>query len=155
MTGAITARFIEVEATFLIELVEQYRELVAEGTASDPAVARLTPAAYRDDDEAAREFSAFTRADLLSGRAAEADRVLADLTAARTEPGGDVLVTIDDDATSPWLRTLTGLRLVLAARLGLENDATADDDEPTDDPRYGAYEWLGYRLELLLQSLGD
>ncbi len=148
VTGGIEARFVEVEADFLRELVEQYRELVVERPASDPALARLAPAAYRDDAAAAEEFSALTRDDLLSGRAGDADRVLADLRQAGRDAHGDSLVHIADDAGPAWLRTLNGLRLVLAVRMGIEDDDTAEED-----PRHDAYEWLGYRLELLVEAM--
>lgn len=153
-SGIVTMRFAGIEAGFLHDLVEQYRELAREGAASDPAVARLTPLAYRDDADAATEFASVTRDDLLTGRAAEAERVLADVAAARVsrnadDVDADVVIEVAPDAQIPWMRTLSGLRLVLAARL----DIVEDGDEPTDDPRYGAYEWLGYRLELLMQAL--
>lgn len=153
MTEPVTASFVDVEATFLRELVEQYLELVTAGAADDPAVARLTPAAYRDDDDASAEFAALTRDDLLGGRATEAERVLADLIAARSVDAAaeaDVIVRIAPESQTAWMRTLNGLRLVLAARIGIVDD---DGDDASDDARYGAYEWLGYRLELLVQSI--
>ena len=41
------------------------------------------------------------------------------------------------------MRTLTAIRLVIASRLGIEDE----DDRDEDDPRFGVYDWLGYRLE--------
>ncbi len=39
-------------------------------------------------------------------------------------------------------------RLVLATRLGIRSD---DDHDPAD-PRFGVYDWLGYRLDGLVQA---
>jgi len=51
-----------------------------------------------------------------------------------------------------WLRTLAAVRLVLATRLGI-----GDADEHLDgDPRFGIYDWLGYRLDGLVRAMsGD
>lgn len=61
------------------------------------------------------------------------------------------VVELDDLSVSAWLRTLTSVRLVMATRLGIVDD----DDERPDDPRFGVYDWLGFRLEGLLQALED
>ena len=50
-----------------------------------------------------------------------------------------------------WLRTLAAIRLVLASRLGIE---VAEDHDP-DDPRFGIYDWLGYRLDGLVAAVDD
>ncbi|MBF4560751.1 DUF2017 family protein [Microbacterium sp. VKM Ac-2870] len=150
------------EAAHLTDLVEQFTELLDETNtvADDPAVARLVPDAYADDVEAAGEFRRLTEADLLSRRRADADVVLASLQRDgvtlrpadidRVDAEEALVIELDDEPVAAWLRTLTALRLVVATRLGV----TADDDQD-DDPRFGVYNWLGYRLEGLLQTLGD
>ena len=60
------------------------------------------------------------------------------------------VVELDDLAVAAWLRTLTSVRLVMATRLGVIDD---DDGDRPDDPRFGVYDWLGFRLESLLQAL--
>lgn len=57
-------------------------------------------------------------------------------------------IVLDDAATAAWLRTLAAVRLVLANRLDI-----TDETEPLDDPRYGVYNWLGFRLEGLLEAI--
>ncbi len=148
------------EVAHLTSLVEQLSALVTEQESApdDPAIARLVPDAYADP-AAAREFRDLTAGDLLQRRAADAGIVLATLLrdGAPLRPeeldarGAEEAVTIplDGERLSAWLRTLTALRLVLAARLGIHTEADGD----VDDPRWGVYEWLGYRLEGLLQSL--
>ena len=49
------------------------------------------------------------------------------------------------------LRTLAAIRLVLASRLGVDDEDTHDND----DPRFGIYDWLGYRLDALLTALDE
>ncbi len=153
------------EAAHLTDLVEQFAELIADtaadGTIDDEAVARLVPDAYRDDDAASDEFRRFTQGDLLDRRRDDAARVLETLRrdGAQLRPGdvadadarSPFVVELDDETVAAWLRTLTSVRLVMATRLGVVDD---DDDRP-DDPRFGVYDWLGFRLEGLLEALED
>ena len=59
-----------------------------------------------------------------------------------------MIATADVDA---WLRTLTAIRLVVATRLGI----TSDDEQSGDDGRHDVYDWLGYRLELLIEAADE
>ncbi|MFT4258684.1 DUF2017 family protein [Microbacterium sp.] len=133
--------------------------LTADDGAADPALARLTPNPYPDDVDAARDFRETTRRDLIDQRLTDARIVIAALTAAAD--GFDELS--DDDAFLPrafdvpdadldaWLRTLTAVRLVVAVRLGIDDE----DRRDADDPRYAAYDWLGYRLEVLIEAADE
>lgn len=145
-----------IEAAHLRDLVTQFASLVAETPAeADPAVERLTPDAYPDDREAGADFRSVTRGDLLGRRAADAAAVLADLARIDDAPLADALspvdVSIEGPALDAWLRTLAAVRLVLASRLGIQ---TAEDHDE-DDPRFALYDWLGYRLDGLLQAAED
>ncbi len=150
-----------VEAAHLTDLVEQFAELVGESSAAaDPAVARLVPDAYADDEAAAREFRELTERELLSRRSDDAATVLESLRhdGARLSPGTidpalattAFTITLDAEEVGAWLRTLAALRLVLASRLGI---VTEDDHDP-DDPRFGIYEWVGHRLDGLVRAFG-
>ncbi|WP_239539726.1 DUF2017 family protein, partial [Microbacterium sp. B35-04] len=80
MSGRTVAMEItRLEAAHLASLVGQFSELLRDSAPEDgdPALARLVPAAYSDDAEAAREFRALTQSDLLDRRAADAAVVLA------------------------------------------------------------------------------
>ncbi|MDN3309485.1 DUF2017 family protein [Microbacterium oryzae] len=145
-----------IEAAHLRDLVTQFASLVAETPAeTDPAVERLAPDAYPDDREAGADFRSVTRGDLLARRAADAAAVLADLARIEDAPLEDALspvdVSIEGPALDAWLRTLAAVRLVLASRLGIQT--AGDHDE--DDPRFALYDWLGYRLDGLLQAAED
>ncbi|GAA4766118.1 DUF2017 family protein [Microbacterium gilvum] len=129
------------ERGHLRELVAQFAGLVA-GRGDDPALERLTPSAYRDDAGAAAEFRGLTRDDLLSRRADDAAVVLAGIDRGTQ-------LELDAEETSAWLRTLAAVRLVLATRLGIDR---TDDLVDRDEPRFALYDWLGYRLELLVRA---
>src|SRR5918992_3546577 len=128
----------------------------------DPVLARLFPAAYTDDEEAAGEFRRFTEATLRDGKAAAACTIIDGLEEAGLPPQLDeeglmIDVELDQPTAEIWMRSFTDLRLALATRLGVEQD---DEDYwhslPDDDPRAQAhdiYEWVGYLQETLVQAL--
>lgn len=148
-----------IEAVHLRGLVDQFVELLTGATdaTDDPAIARLVPSAYPDDPSAAAQFRASTQPELLRRRTDDAAMVLADLVVAGhaddlSGDGADALsefvIRLDRDRTAAWLRTLAAVRLVLAARLGIQTEG----DHDAEDSRYGVYEWLGYRLDGLTRA---
>jgi hypothetical protein len=128
-------------------------------TPDDPALLRLLPPGYRDDDELAAEFRRFTERDLRSSKVADAMVVIETLNAALVEDASaeTVEVELDGEQARAWMRSITDMRLTLAERLGV----TAEDDDywlslPDDDPRAAVHEifgWLGYVLETLVDSV--
>lgn len=151
------------EAAHLAGLVTQFAELLedAESSAGDPAIARLVPDAYADDAEAAQNFRDMTEGDLLERRRQDAGMVLSSLGEAATlpedaEPGDEAVMELvelrlERDVLQGWLRALAAIRLVLATRLEIRSE----EDHDVDDPRFGIYEWLGYRLNGLVQAASD
>lgn len=139
------------EAQTLADLAAQLVTLIEDaGDADDPAVSRLTPTPYPDDEDAATEFRRATRDDLLTRRAQDA-RVVIDALAGgmnAASPRAITRVEVDADAFGAWMRTLTALRLVIATRLGIQNE----DDGDRTDPLFTLYDWLGLRLEMLLAA---
>jgi hypothetical protein len=150
----VVLEMTRIEAGHLADLVRQFADLVSDGAADDPAVARLVPDAYPDDPDSAREFRDLTERSLLQRRADDAGIVLVGLgtgdVTAPTDPSArePYIVSLDGDALGAWLRTLAALRLVLASRLGIRTE----DDHDEDDPRFGVYDWIGYRLDGLVQA---
>lgn len=155
---AIVLELTRLEAAHLAGLVGQFSELV-DGAASedgDPAIKRLVPDAY-DDADAADEFRRFTEGDLLDRRRDDAAVMLASLAEAAVIPDDPedpallevVGIRLDRVEARSWLRTMAAIRLVLATRLGV---AEIDDHEH-DDPRFGIYDWLGYRLDGLVTAV--
>lgn len=170
--GRIVLRADAVERGILADLVSQLVELVApEDDPSqdplarlvgidpeaerpdDPALARLFPDAYADDDEAADEFRRFTERSLRERKMADAAVVLDALERAGDR---DKLVLGDDDARA-WLGTLNDLRLTLGSRLGIDEDShQLFALLPEDDPAFAVfhvYDWLTFLQETLVQAL--
>ncbi|WP_157962334.1 DUF2017 family protein [Homoserinimonas sp. OAct 916] len=134
----------------LVDMLEADATGDAGGTA-DPAMIRLLPDAYPDDAEAGAEFRRFTAEGITERRRQNARIVLEELEEA---PADDPVVIATESAPA-WLRTITSLRLVLATRLGIEND---DDEGRTDDdaqPLHDVYHWLGWLQESLIVALDD
>jgi len=169
--GAIRADLEPVEADVLTAVAADLLELLGEEDAADPdplaalvglsdgpveapedpALARLLPDAYGDDDAAATEFRRYTEGDLRVGKRANAGTVLATL-APLTGRGGRLV--LDRDEADAWLGSLNDLRLVLGTRLEVSEDSDLDPRE--DDPRAQAlqvYGWLGWLQESLLSCL--
>jgi hypothetical protein len=148
--GTVSAKLAAVEAAMLTDLAGQLIEILDDrspGT-DDPAVLRLLPDAYPDDQEASSEFRRFTADGLAERKSANANAViesLADVAAGRTKT-----LRLDQPAIQAWLRSLTDLRLTIAARLGIETD---DDRAASDDPLGDVYDWLGYVQGTLVDAL--
>jgi hypothetical protein len=160
--GGVTVRFTRNEALVLadlagelIELLEQrgpdatgdmlYAQLGIGGSSTpplDPALARLLPDAYRDDEDAASDHRRLTERSLVDRKLANARRVLADLDTP--------VVVLDEQGIQSWLRTLTDLRLALAARLQIEEDG---DTGLGDEDMLMIYDWLGYLQGSLVEVI--
>ena len=183
--GVISSRLSSYEVDLLTSLVGQLVELVSEGepeqyaapahgddpferlvrdlqadpdepeVSEDPVVRRLFPNAYPHDAAASSDFRRFTERDLRSKKVADAQVVLTAL--AQTEQGTHDL-RIDPAEGEAWLRTLTGVRLAVATRLGITDAETAEElsDLPDEDPRsfmVSVYDWLGFAQETLIAAL--
>lgn len=144
--GAVEASISRDEALLLQSLASQISALLREGDGRDPAVARMLPDAYPDDEAASAEFRRFTASGLIERKVLNADIMLMSLSDA-IETGS---VKLDPPEAQSWLRCLTDIRLTLASRLGIE----ADDQEPTDDTvLQDLYDWLGYVQNSLVEAL--
>jgi len=160
--GLVTATFTRGErellaglAAQLVSLLEEraaespadvlYAQLGIGGAAApplDPALARLLPDAYRGDDEAASEHRRLTELGLVDRKVANARAVI------RTVD--DKVAVLDPADVQAWLRHLTDLRLVLAARLQIEHDG---DEGNGDEGMLDLYDWLGYLQGTLLEAV--
>lgn len=147
---------------------------------TDPALARLFPDGYTDDDEGSADFRRYTQLGLRDARRARIAVVLdtlstgtrsTDTRSAGTGSAGTRSTgtrsagirsatdrqVLDTAQAEAWLGVLTDLRLVLGERL----EVTEDLDEllaglAEDDPRRSAlmvYDWLGWLQETLVQAL--
>ena len=160
MTAArvVVLELARMEAAHLAGLVTQFAELVDDSAVSsgDPAIGRLVPDAYTDDAAAAQDFRHLTERDILARRRSDAALVLASLREAAEipdDPDSPVLlqeaeIRLEPSDVQAWMRTLAAIRLVLAERLGIEGP----EDHDESDPRFGIYDWLGYRLHGLVTA---
>jgi hypothetical protein len=130
----------------------------------DPVLARLFPAAYRDDDEAAGEFRRYTETQLRSGKAANAGAVIdtleeAGLPTELDETRLTIDVELGREEAAVWMKAFTDMRLALATRLGVEEgDEDYWDALPEDDPRshvHDIYDWLAFLQETLVRAVAD
>jgi hypothetical protein len=116
----------------------------------DPAVQRLLPDAHRDDADVAAEFRHLTQTDLAAGkvnrleafaRTIDPDGLSRDDAESGSEPGADGVtdadvqgpadtgtdqVLVTREAATDFAGALTDLRLVLAERLRLDDDAAVE-----------------------------
>lgn len=174
--GGATLRVSEQERSLLLDLFQQLAALVepedqpvesadpladlvgigeADSLPSDPALARLFPDAYADL-ESASDFRRFTEARMRTEKMQRVGLVLQSLR-------GSGRIDLDVAATDAWLRELTDLRLVLAARLDIKDEEGVEDWETDvrDGEREGAplamlhsiYNWLGWLHETLVAAL--
>lgn len=160
----VTARLLPGESAVIGNLARQLIELLEERAAEasptdlllaqlgiggasgpplDPALARLLPDAYRGDENAASEHRQLTELGLVDRKVANARAVIDSL-----DQG--MLLTLDAAGVQAWLRHLTDLRLVLAARLQIEDDG---DEGRGDDRMLDLYDWLGYLQGTLVECL--
>lgn len=171
-SGRVVLRLDGEERLVLRSLAEQIIELIAPDDAEstdplaalvgieahaersdDPAVARLLPDAYIDDDEAASDFRRFTERSLRDGKVANASSVITSL-----EQAGEKVV-LSDAEVHAWIGFLNDARLALGARLEISDenhDALMDLSE--DDPRTGfmaLYSWLTYIQDGVVELLLD
>lgn len=134
---------------------------ISENTAppSDPALARLLPDAAPDDPERAAEFRRYTEAGLRDAKIARLKTAL--LTLRRTDP-----LRLAEPEAQAWLAALTDVRLVLASRMGIEDeddvrqlaeragrDRHGRRGDDSDSMIFAVYEFLTWLQETLAEAL--
>lgn len=108
---------------------------------ADPALARLLPNAYGDEDPGATgEFRRYTEADLVAYKRGNAETLLATLG------DGSEPIRLEQPQVRAWLYSINDLRLTLGVRLDIdegygERMAALEPDDP-QLPAYYLYEWL-------------
>lgn len=182
--GGAAVALDEVEIAILRSLAVQLLELIgpgdepaegddplaalfAEGPSeppSDPALARLFPEAYGDDDTelraASAEFRRFTENDLRTRKRDDALVVVRTLDALTPSGDGAAVLTLTADECRNWLCSLNDLRLTIGTRLEVSDEDGGEDGSlyrlPDSDPRKPmvmAYLWLGALQETLVETL--
>ncbi len=138
--GRFVVNLSEDERGLIEQLVEQLRELLG---SDSPALRRLFPPPYGDDEERNQGYAVLAGAELIEKRLAALDVV--STTIHQDE--------LDEEQVEAWMRSINDIRLVLGTMLDVteEGDAPADDDPQA--PVYAAYEYLGMLLERIVRSL--
>ncbi|MGW2477644.1 DUF2017 domain-containing protein [Streptomyces sp. NPDC001665] len=181
--GGAAVALDEVEIAILRSLAVQLLELIgpgdepaegedplaalfAEGPSeppTDPALARLFPEAYGDEDDelraASAEFRRFTENDLRTRKREDALVVVRTLDAL-TPAGDGAVLTLTADECRNWLGSLNDLRLTIGTRLDVSDEDEGEEGSlyrlPDSDPRKPmvmAYLWLGALQETLIETM--
>ena len=132
------------ERDLLRTLPGQLRDLLS---SDDPALERLFPPAYLNDDERNDDYRRLMRDDLTNHRLSS----LAVLEATLDEK------RLDEDQLTAWMGALNDLRLVLGTRLEVSEDMY-DQELDEDDPRgpgFALYSYLGYLQETVVLALSS
>lgn len=129
----------------------------------DPALARLFPNAFESEADASA-FRRVTEQGLVNRKLQDALEVTNALGLGAVPPETDAQAarpTVDVDVTAKtmlaWVRTLTALRLAIAARLGLVQESDHSRFLADDEKRgtVMVYDWLAAILDSILRMLGD
>jgi uncharacterized protein DUF2017 len=132
--GDFELRLDPQERDILRALPDQLRELIShEDPTSDPAMARLYPAAYPDDPIQNLEYERLAVDELTSQRLSSIDAMEGSMDADR----------LSEDVLLSWLSVLNDLRLVLGTRLEITEETT-EDDFAQEDPRASVFALYGY-----------
>lgn len=123
----------------------------------DPALARLLPDAYEDAAHAS-DFRRVTEQGLINRKIEDALVISTSLSAGSPESASldaahGTEVVINQETLPPWIRSLTALRLSIAARLGIDSDADHEAREAAEEHANTMliYDWLAAILDLLLR----
>ncbi len=169
LTGRIVVRLDDDEKTVLRSLVEQVLDMVQPDAPmsadpieqllgsltndverpSDPALIRLFPDAYLDDDGASADFRKFTQDSLRELKSANALTMLATLERSGTK------LTLSSAEAMAWLGSLNDMRLTIGVRIGVteENHEELLDDANPNSMMAQVYTWLTYLQESLITAI--
>ena len=146
--GRFDLDFQPEERSLLRSLPSSMRLALTEGTpADDPALARLNPKAYPDDEDFESEYRDLVGNELDAGRLA----ALETLEATADAP------TLDEPQLQAWMRAINDTRLLLGTRLGVTEDRTERElpDEHPDAHATAIYDYLSWLEEEIVEALVD
>jgi hypothetical protein len=136
------------ERELLRELCRQSRELLeAEDPSSNPSVARLFPAAYKDDPLRSLEFETNLGGSPRNGKIAALD------TVERTVEASE----LSEEELLVWMGTVNDVRLLLGTRIDITEEST-ERDYPEGDTNHDAfqvYAYLTWLEDRMLRALGE
>ena len=163
--GKLTLKLDDAELGVLSQLFEQMAELLehpeseagadplakmlnmsgSTQISEDPALARLFPDGYSDDEHASADFRRFTEQDLRAQK-------LAALNSVRDSLSGWIgKSSITAQQAQDWLKAINDLRLVLGTRLEITDEVETDFE--ADEPGIHLYNYLTYLQGTLIEAL--
>lgn len=122
------------------DLLAQLSGMLGQG---GPALRRLFPKPYGDDEERNAGYAVLAGSELLENRLDAITEMRGSLTERH----------VDGAQLDTWMRTINDLRLVMGTLLDIrddENEIPIDDD---NEDLFIAYEHLGYVLESIVTAL--
>jgi hypothetical protein len=121
------------------------RSMLLEPDQEDPALRRLFPSAFLDDERASAEFDSVVRDDLLGQRLAAIETLERTVDSDR----------LSEEELSAWLSSVNDLRLVLGVRLAVTEESTPEEFEgdPETERAYALYSYLSYLEEEMVEAL--
>jgi Domain of unknown function (DUF2017) len=142
--GGFELRLPPEERGLLRELPEQMREV---SESDDPALARLYPSAYPDDEEHEAQFREMVRDDLRRQRRDAQAVMERTLDADR----------LSEEELLAWVATINDARLVLGTRLDVDEELDISRVDPRDPraPTYAAYAYLTWLEEQAIEALSS
>jgi hypothetical protein len=140
--GDFELRLTEPERAILRSLPAQLRELLS---SDDPALERIFPPAYPNDEELNDEYDRLVRGDLLAHRLGSIEVMERTIDSPR----------LDEEQLLAWLEALNDLRLVLGSRLGVTEEPDPDDvaDKGPDAQAFALYYYLSWLVEQVVEEL--
>jgi hypothetical protein len=143
--GGYVVRLPSAERDVLETIPSMLRGMLSQQDPKDPALRRLFPTAFLDDEQAADEFDSVVRDDLMGQRLAAIE------TLERTV-GSDRL---SEEELAAWLASVNDLRLVLGVRLAVTEDSRPEEfrGDPETERTYALYAYLSYLEEEMVEAL--
>ena len=146
--GRFTVSLGTGERELLAELCRQSRELLEEeDPSSDPSIARLFPAAYKDDPLRSLEFETNLGDSPRAGKLAAIDTL--ERTVGSSELTEEELLT--------WMGAVNDFRLLLGTRIDIKEEST-ESDYPEGDPNHDSFQvyvYLTWLEDRMLRALGE
>ena len=146
--GRFTVTLGTGERELLAELCRQSRELLEEeDPSSDPSIARLFPAAYKDDPLGSLEF------ETNMGDAPRAGKLAAIDTMERTVDSSE----LSEEELLIWMGAVNDFRLLLGTRIDIKEEST-ESDYPEGEPNHDSFQiyvYLTWLQDRMLRALGE
>jgi hypothetical protein len=144
------------EVELLRSVPAELQTVLAASSKDDPVYNRLFPSAYLDptEESAEQEWQELVHPELLRERLAALELVATTLDRAVTKRGRAELELAPDEVQA-WLGVLNDARLALGTRLGITEEAEAEEIDPSspDSAAHALYAWLTWLENDLIETL--